>query len=80
MEEHRCKGAQKVMGLGDLRLYECPLSYITEETARLMRLVFLLDSTGKLLFEGGWADQPFWLAEAYEIYRGEKGRAAEARD
>ncbi len=80
VEELQDKGAQKVLGLGDIRLYECPLSYLTEETAGIMRVVFLLDSTGQLLFEGGWADQPFWLAEAYEIYRSEKGRITDARD
>ena len=72
--------AQKVLGLGDIRLYECPLSYLTEETAELMRVVFMIDSTGQLLFEGGWADQPFWLVEAYEIYRTEKARFTDARD
>lgn len=80
VEELRGKGAEKVLALGDIRLYECPLSYITEETAGLMRVVFLIDSTGQLLFGGGWAEQPFWLAEAYEIYRNEKKRIIDALD
>ena len=73
------KGAKKVMALGDMRLYECPLSYMRAETAELMRTVFLIDSTGCLLFEGGWADQPLWLVEAYEIYRTEKAMFTEER-
>ncbi|MBI5491998.1 MAG: hypothetical protein HY893_03600 [Deltaproteobacteria bacterium] len=71
------KGAAKVFSLGDLRLYECPLSYIMVETAGVIRLIFLLDSTGHLLFSGGWAMQPYWLAEAYEIFKRESARAKE---
>ena len=41
-EELKEKEAQKVFSLGDIRLYECPLSYITEETRDLMRLCFLI--------------------------------------
>ncbi|MBI5586818.1 MAG: hypothetical protein HY889_00450 [Deltaproteobacteria bacterium] len=80
VEELQRKGAQKVLGLGNLRLYECPVSYLSEETAELMKVVFLIDSTGQLLFEGAWADQPFWLVEAYEIYGTEKGKFTDARD
>jgi len=68
------KNAQKVFSLGDIRLYECPLSYITEETAEIMRLVYLIDASGHLLHQGGWADQPCWLVEAYEIYKAESAR------
>lgn len=71
------KRAAKVFSLGGLRLYECPLSYITLETAAVVRLVYLLDSTGHLLFTGGWAMQPYWLVEAYEIFKCESARAKE---
>lgn len=65
------KSARKVFGLGGIRLYECPLSYITPESFDLARAVYLIDSSGRLLFPGGWADQPYWLIEAYEAFKAE---------
>ena len=38
-----------------------------------MRLCFLVEETGQLLFNGGWAEQPYWLIEAFEIYKTEIG-------
>ncbi|MFQ5736739.1 MAG: hypothetical protein ACE5GY_07735 [Thermodesulfobacteriota bacterium] len=73
-EEHKEKKAAKVVTLGDLRLYECPQSYLSEETSEIMRLVFLIDESGCLYYDGGWADQPCWLVEAFEIYRVERAR------
>lgn len=75
--ELKDKGAAKVFSLGGLRLYECPLSYITEETSGVIRLIYLMDATGHLLFSGGWATQPFWLAEAYEVFKCESARVKE---
>lgn len=69
--ELKDKGAKKVFSLSGLRLYECPLSYITEETAALARLCYLMDDSKRLLFGDGWGGQPFWLVEAYEVYKGE---------
>lgn len=60
--------------MGDLRLYECPQSYITEETWQIMRLVFLVEQSQQMYFTGGWADQPHWLIEGLEIYRAEIAR------
>ena len=74
VEEHREKRAGKVLGLGDLRLYECPLSYITQDTRDVVRLVFLADSSGHLLYDGGWAGQPAWFVEAYETFRIESAK------
>lgn len=74
VSEHAEKGVLKVFSLGDIRLYECPLSYFTEETLEVIRLVSLIDASGHLLHEGGWGGQPFWLLEAYEIYRNERAR------
>lgn len=62
-----------MIGIGGLRFYECPLSYLSEETSEIMRLVFLIDESGRLLHGGGWAEQPCWLVEALEIYRAERG-------
>lgn len=71
VREMREKGALKVWSLGDLRLYECPLSYISAETAEVMRAAYLVESTGVLFYRGGWAEQPCWLVEAFEIFRAE---------
>ena len=62
------RNAKKVFTLGSLRLYECPLSYISEETRDVIQMVFLMDSTKRLLFAGEWGDQPAWLVEAYGIF------------
>lgn len=63
------KGGGKVFSLGEIRFYECPLTAISAETFELIRVVYLLESSGRLFFDGGWADQPYWLVEAYEIYK-----------
>ncbi len=60
--------AKKVFTLGDMRLYECPLSFISGETQEVIRTVFLMDSTKRLLFTGEWGEQPAWLVEAYGIF------------
>ncbi|MFQ5465534.1 MAG: hypothetical protein ACE5EI_06365 [Thermodesulfobacteriota bacterium] len=72
--EHLGRGAKKVFRLGGLRLYECPLSYMTVDTAEVMRLVYLVDGSGALLHPGGWGGQPAWLVEACELYRVESAR------
>ncbi|MFQ5479787.1 MAG: hypothetical protein ACE5DW_00730 [Thermodesulfobacteriota bacterium] len=69
MREIKAKGACKVFSLGEIRFYECPLTAITAETFELIRIVYLLESSGRLFFDGGWADQPHWLVEAYEMYK-----------
>ncbi len=66
------QSAQKVFSLGDIRLYECPVSYISYETVEMMRLVYLIDDSGSLLHGGGWGDQPAWLIEAVEVFRTER--------
>jgi len=78
-EELEAKAAKKVFGLGNLRLYECPLTYITEDTAEVMRLVYLADGTGHLMRPGGLGDQPCWFLEAIEIFKQEKRRGAKER-
>jgi hypothetical protein len=62
-----------------LRLYECPLSYISEETFAVMRTVFMMESSGCFYFDGGLADQPCWAVEALEIYQSERARIAGER-
>ncbi len=79
-EELTAKSCAKVVSLGDLRLYECPLSYVSEESFRVMRCVFMMESSGRLYFEGGLADQPCWAVEAFEIYQSERARLAGERD
>ncbi|MBI2412475.1 MAG: hypothetical protein HYV24_04620 [Deltaproteobacteria bacterium] len=69
--ELKAKGAEKVFSLRGLRLYECPLSFITWETREMIRAVYLMESGGRLFFSGGWGDQSAWLVEAFEIFRAE---------
>ena len=71
MEE---KGAQKVFTVGEIRLYTCPLSFISSDTIDLIRITALVDSTGHLLHPGGLGDQPTWLIEGLEIYRIERAK------
>ena len=65
------KGTGKVFSLGNIRLYECPLTYIEAETWEVIRLVYLIEDTKVLLHEGGWGNQPAWLVEVFEIFKGE---------
>lgn len=80
-QEHKKTGAGKVFAsLGDIRLYECPLTYITAETWEVIRLAYMTESTGHLYFRGGLADQPFWLIEAIEICKAEERREQDKLD
>ncbi len=71
-DEIRTKGATKVFSLRGLRFYECPLTAITAETFEMIRIEHLVEGSGSLYFSGGWAEQPHWLVEAYEIFRQER--------
>lgn len=68
------RDARKVVSLGDIRLYECPLSYITPETWELVSLVYLVNDSKRLLYQGEWGNQPYWLVEATKIYKAESAR------
>ena len=77
-EEHSIKGASKVsMPLGDIRMYECPLSYLSSDTLHILSLIALIKHTGVLLYDGGLAAQPHWLIEAILISKEEEARVAE---
>lgn len=71
--EIQAKAAQKVYAWSGLRFYECPLSYVTQETYEITKVVFLIDASSHLLHAGGWGDQLAWLVEAYELFRIEQG-------
>jgi hypothetical protein len=64
-------GAVKLVTLGDIRLYECPNSYVTEETGDILQAVFLVTETHIPYVPGGWQDQPHWLSEAVALYKKE---------
>ncbi|MDP2688468.1 MAG: hypothetical protein Q8P48_00005 [Deltaproteobacteria bacterium] len=68
------RGARKVISLGDIRLYECPISYITPDTWELVRLAYMVEDSKRLLYQGEWGAQPHWLVEAVEIYKAETAR------
>jgi hypothetical protein len=63
------KKAIKLFVLGDIRLYECPLSWITEESWEICRMIYLAMDTHTLYAAGGWADQPVWFVQAFELLR-----------
>lgn len=63
------KRVKKVISLGSIRLYECPLSFITSDTRDIVNLVFLIAESHHLLHAGGWGGQPSWLVEAYQVYK-----------
>jgi len=65
------KGAQKIYVLGDIRLYECPLSWFRPKIITLLSMVQLTLETKQLLFSGGWARQPAWFVEAATLYQNE---------
>ena len=67
------KGAfpETVWKLGDLKLYECPLTWITRETALLMKWLCFEEKPVKV-FPGEWIDQPVWYIEAIEILNSER--------
>jgi len=60
-----------VNGKEAMRLYECPLTYITQDTSELIRIMYLMDNTNQMYFRGSLSDQPNWLIEAYEIFKTE---------
>lgn len=57
-----------------MRLFECPISWITKETSQVLEVVTLAVDSGYLLFSGGWGKQPYWFVEAYQIYKEEVAR------
>lgn len=70
--EIKQKGARKVEQVGEIRLYECPLTITTQETANMLELVFLTSESNVLPFPGNWLAQPFWFVECFKLYRSEK--------
>lgn len=75
--EHKDSALKKVFSLGDIRLYECPLTYINAESWGIIRLTYMTESTGHLYYDGGLGSQPCWLVEALEIYKAEGFREME---
>jgi hypothetical protein len=65
------KSCSLANGKGTIRLYECPLTYVTQETNELIRVLYLMDNTNQMFFEGSLNDQPYWLVEAYDIFKTE---------
>lgn len=74
------KSCRKAAGLGDIRLYECPESFFDGETMMMIGIVFMVECTGRLYFDGGIADQPCWLVEAMQIFNTERVRSMDERN
>lgn len=72
IKEHKLK---KVAPLGSgkryMRLYECPITYITQDTRDIIQLLYTIENTNQLLHEGGLSKQPAWLIEALQIFKTE---------
>ncbi len=62
--------AEKVASLAGVRFFECPALLITPETHDLLWALHLVEQ-GHLLWPGGWADQPYWLIQAQDVYKHE---------
>jgi hypothetical protein len=62
--------------MGDLKLYECPLTTITDLTWQIIRIVNqTTDDNGKILhlpYQGAYLDQPEWYRTAVEITQRER--------
>lgn len=65
---HKGKFPKTVIKLLDIRLYECPLTWMTSYTKRLINLLFL-DKEPPKLVNAPWAMQPKWYIEAISIYK-----------
>lgn len=65
---HTGKFPPKVWHLEDLKLYECPRTWITTETIQLIKLLHLEETPPKL-FPGTWLDQPAWWLDVIDIYK-----------
>jgi hypothetical protein len=67
LDQHR------VIKINDLLFYECPLSYVTPKTWRILQLIN--DTTDgdcnitTLPYKGAFTDQPDWYKEAVRIVR-----------
>ncbi len=71
--------------MGDLKLYECPLTVITQQTWEIIKLVndtvtsdYKAENTC-LLVKGAWLDQPTWYRQAVSIVRTERMTAENKR-
>ncbi len=73
-EEIEKSGQRKVWPLGTIRLYECPVTWITQESIDMMDACFMISNSSSLLFPGAWSDQPMWLWEAFKIYKTETNK------
>jgi len=43
-------------------------------------MVYLMEDSKQLLFDGGWSEQPYWLIEAIQIYKAELARQMKNKD
>jgi hypothetical protein len=65
------KFPKTVWKMDGLKLYECPLSWITQDTMILMEYLFLEENPIDL-FPGGRTRQPKWWLEAIKTLKNER--------
>lgn len=63
-----------------MRLYECPLTYVTGDSWEIAKTVYRSTDGAHLLLAGGWADQPHWFVEATDLFKIEQNRAMRISD
>lgn len=74
IEEHKPNKVAPLKNKEDvIRMYECPTSYMTMDTASIMELIYTMENTDNLMYEGGLNNQPYWLVEGINIYKKELG-------
>jgi hypothetical protein len=69
----------KVWSITDLYFYECPKTWITNETMQLIDLLYLEDTPTKI-FPGTWLDQPKWWLEVIKIFKHETAEYYKAKN
>lgn len=68
---------------GDLKLFECPLSFITKKTWEILQIVNeTTNAAGEILllpWPGTLLEQPSWYRESVRIVRAEKNKYQQQR-
>ena len=61
----------QIFKLGDLKFYECPPRWITQETVKILDIVAVFVNKDILPRGNSQADLPLWFMEVYKLYENE---------